>query len=1401
MRVPKRTLWRFFLPVLLIVLVGTGAVSIALANQDVPPQLLSYQSLTPLADALGLKSQQVLNKPANIVCRPYENTTTGVIVTWEDKSDDETDYRVERRVGGGNWSQVATLPANSTKYQETGLSPSTVYRYRVRAYRAGDNTFGPYSDVCRKPSAYDTTNFRVYYRTQDCPAYNGRQMCVPNTTNPNGDNETAARIGSILEGSRKAFMDVGFDDLAFYNNAKRLPADLRWCDGGGCAGTSGFGNGRKGGIGLAPQYMGPYNPGAGQNNPSSVLITLHEAFHQQQYTYGGIQTDPDGNWVWEGQARSIQDKFCVGTSPATCISLDNVTNGLANYMGEVNGYLANPNRSIPHLSYGTALFWTYVTEQYGTLNQEPNRGVDLLVRFWEQARNDWNDDGIGTLNRALQTMGYTQRFRDIFKDFVVANYAKDVPNAPAKYKYIDESQAAGPYHPVHLDVDEVLGPDDQVGPATSDVVAWGARYFQVRPTADVPILNIEFRQETANDVYYTLLAIKGDNIAKEINHTGRDFVQTLLNDNYDKVVVIVAGLDHYANFRYAFNATRPILNIVDPIQGRAAEAGDPAAPEKILIKVEVLSPLAGGAPIAGINTNAFTITIGTQVVQPSQRISSAYIQGQYWMLIRAPTQTTSGYYDLTVSYTATMSDTEQDAVHYAPRSDADNVVIIDRSGSMAGNKLVAAKDAARLYVDSWRAGDKIGVVSYNEDATVDLTLRDWNNASRNAAFTAINGLAAGGMTSIGDGLLSGLDELIARGNNAHTWALIVLSDGIENRPKFIKDFMDAYKARRNAGKPVPRVHTVALGADADRARLQKLAQDTGGTYHYASEPPTPLRTARPDEVAAYQAYIAQNLPLDLSEIYRVIGETVAHQQQIFSAKGNLDPFKPISRSILVDEGASEGIFVVKWAPWNVSGPDTKLLRPDGTDMGPPTAEYKGHKVWRVPTPMGGEWQVILGECTDPQHEFCGQTYLVEVALKSDLTMDLFLGLPVDERMVGKPMPILVSLSDNRPLPRAAVNAEITDPSGQTWSLPLFDDGMHGDGAEDDGFYGNTFYQTFMEGGYVVVVTAEGRSRRLGRFQRRLRASFDMAAAEDRDDDRMPDWWEEKYGTNPEGYDPDADPDNDGLPNIEEFRRGTHPLDPDTDDGGEGDGSEVRRGTDPLDPRDDRMRTPRVKAWPGVDRNWVRFTVDPFYMFMRIYRAQGREGEFQLIAPEVAPTGEWEDYRVKEGVEYCYRVVAVGKGEEESGASETTCATPKADPIPPVGGVLINQGAPSTTSLDVRLSLWASDEIMEPESDHPGAPPRPEGAAVSGVRDMMIANNARFENAVWEPYRTSRDWELQPDPNGLATVYVKYRDDAGNESDVYHASIRYVEAPPTPPPGPLVSPLKIPYILKGSSMNP
>ncbi|MEJ7607739.1 MAG: fibronectin type III domain-containing protein, partial [Bryobacteraceae bacterium] len=72
-------------------------------------------------------------------------SATQINLAWSDNSGNETGFRIERSINGGVFSLIASVGANVTTYSNTGLSASTTYAYRVRAYTSMADS--PYSNT------------------------------------------------------------------------------------------------------------------------------------------------------------------------------------------------------------------------------------------------------------------------------------------------------------------------------------------------------------------------------------------------------------------------------------------------------------------------------------------------------------------------------------------------------------------------------------------------------------------------------------------------------------------------------------------------------------------------------------------------------------------------------------------------------------------------------------------------------------------------------------------------------------------------------------------------------------------------------------------------------------------------------------------------------------------------------------------------------------------------------------------------------------------------------------------------------------------------------------------------------------------------------------------------------
>jgi subtilisin family serine protease len=66
-------------------------------------------------------------------------SSSQINLSWTDNSSNETGFKIERSTGGG-YSQVGTAGTNAASYSDSGLSASTQYTYRVRAYNSAGNS-------------------------------------------------------------------------------------------------------------------------------------------------------------------------------------------------------------------------------------------------------------------------------------------------------------------------------------------------------------------------------------------------------------------------------------------------------------------------------------------------------------------------------------------------------------------------------------------------------------------------------------------------------------------------------------------------------------------------------------------------------------------------------------------------------------------------------------------------------------------------------------------------------------------------------------------------------------------------------------------------------------------------------------------------------------------------------------------------------------------------------------------------------------------------------------------------------------------------------------------------------------------------------------------------------------
>jgi hypothetical protein len=170
--------------------------------------------------------------------------------------------------------------------------------------------------------------------------------------------------------------------------------------------------------------------------------------------------------------------------------------------------------------------------------------------------------------------------------------------------------------------------------------------------------------------------------------------------------------------------------------------------------------------------------------------------------------------------------------------------VIDKSGSMIYSGYVdATRSNAQRLIDLMSLKDSAAVVSLNQTATTELPLTALTTPGDYAdARSAVAGIAFGGTTSIGAGLLEAVKALAGASG---VRSILLLSDGFENTNPMVSTILPLVPV----GIPV---HTIALGPASDQGLLQSIAAQTRGTYFF-----------RPDELDLFLIYsLARTVVVD-----------------------------------------------------------------------------------------------------------------------------------------------------------------------------------------------------------------------------------------------------------------------------------------------------------------------------------------------------------------------------------------------------------------------------------------------------------------------------------------------------------------------------------------------------------
>ena len=156
-------------------------------------------------------------------------------------------------------------------------------------------------------------------------------------------------------------------------------------------------------------------------------------------------------------------------------------------------------------------------------------------------------------------------------------------------------------------------------------------------------------------------------------------------------------------------------------------------------------------------------------------------------------------------------------------------IVIDRSGSMGTDNMVAALDCTRDLVNRLHDEDEVSVVSYDTQVEVEMELMSAREAKHHIGSSLAH-IHARGSTDLHSGWLKGVEMLAHRSNGNRMCRVVLLSDGQANHGETNVDTISSQVARMAAAGIT--TSTVGIGVGFNEMLMTSMAIAGQGTAMY-----------------------------------------------------------------------------------------------------------------------------------------------------------------------------------------------------------------------------------------------------------------------------------------------------------------------------------------------------------------------------------------------------------------------------------------------------------------------------------------------------------------------------------------------------------------------------------------
>ena len=180
--------------------------------------------------------------------------------------------------------------------------------------------------------------------------------------------------------------------------------------------------------------------------------------------------------------------------------------------------------------------------------------------------------------------------------------------------------------------------------------------------------------------------------------------------------------------------------------------------------------------------------------------------------------------------------------------------VIDRSGSMQGDRIANVKKSLLAAFAKFRKTDRVSVVTFDTEAETIVASQPVTNLR--AIRSAIRGVEVGGSTNLCAGLMLGYQNVQQHLDPRHNNRVILLTDGNANQG--IIDSEEIARKSIEFNQAGIDLSTIGLGQDFNHALIRRLARSGRGLVHFVGDEQD-IEKVFVDELDGLLAGVARNV--------------------------------------------------------------------------------------------------------------------------------------------------------------------------------------------------------------------------------------------------------------------------------------------------------------------------------------------------------------------------------------------------------------------------------------------------------------------------------------------------------------------------------------------------------------